>query len=361
MADRHQPLDNKRQPIDGSVRDNRRVDTHHRSGGGSYQTRDRDRERQSTRYESSRNSPYDSDRYDRRGGGDRHHRRYDNQRVERHKDSRYESDRRHRQREETTTTSKNSRKRYHSRSRSRDRSRDKSCDRSRERSRDRSHDTKRSKSRSRSASKERLDRKVDDQTVKDSIDKCDKTKVIDSSILTIKNVGIGGVINKGEKGGQHKVNLEIMRQQVEAKTGITVPTYYNPGVVNPMKFAEQQRKRKLLWSRETATDDTNTQELSPNDTKSLATSNSQPSGSATNRWNGLKFEGEKGNEMTEKFKKLMGIKDKPELSSSTICKNESVIQSQETLFRDLDIQYSIARISTHTQRGVGLGFGGHQK
>ena len=73
--------------------------------------------------------------------------------------------------------------------------------------------------------------------------------------------------------------------------------------------------------------------------------------------------------MTEKFRKLMGIKDK-DLNSSALNsdnkmgkkneRNESAIKSQETLFRDLDLQYAIARISTHTQRGVGLGFGGSQ-
>ena len=86
----------------------------------------------------------------------------------------------------------------------------------------------------------------------------------------------------------------------------------------------------------------------------------------TNPWNNLKFEGEKGNAMTEKFRKLMGIKDNSNSSALSSednktgkknQRNESAIKSQETLFRDLDLQYAIARVSTHTQRGVGLGFG----
>lgn len=63
--------------------------------------------------------------------------------------------------------------------------------------------------------------------------------------------------------------------------------------------------------------------------------------------------------MTEKFRKLMGIKESS-LSSETPKNNERTqtsLKSQESLFKDLDLQYSIARISTHTQRGVGLGFG----
>lgn len=32
-------------------------------------------------------------------------------------------------------------------------------------------------------------------------------------------------------------------------TGIAVPKYYNPAAVNPLKYAEQVQKRKLLWSK----------------------------------------------------------------------------------------------------------------
>ena len=32
-------------------------------------------------------------------------------------------------------------------------------------------------------------------------------------------------------------------------TGIAVPKYYNPAAVNPLKYAEQIQKRKLLWSK----------------------------------------------------------------------------------------------------------------
>ncbi|CAG2109495.1 unnamed protein product [Medioppia subpectinata] len=95
-------------------------------------------------------------------------------------------------------------------------------------------------------------------------------------------------------------------------------------------------------------------------TSGAVAASGQSSGVKSNQWNGLKFEGEKGNEMTEKFRKLMGIKEK-DMSSSALSKNESAIESQETLFRNLDLQYTIARLSTHTQRGVGLGFGGPQK
>lgn len=43
--------------------------------------------------------------------------------------------------------------------------------------------------------------------------------------------------------------MAALRQQAEAETGVAVPTYYNPMVVNPMMFAQQQAKRNKLWSK----------------------------------------------------------------------------------------------------------------
>jgi hypothetical protein len=60
---------------------------------------------------------------------------------------------------------------------------------------------------------------------------------------------------------------------------------------------------------------------------------------------------------TEKFRKLMGIKDAPggvpgkDSSSSS----SGILEQQQKLFQTLDQQYEIARMSTHTHRGVGLG------
>lgn len=32
-------------------------------------------------------------------------------------------------------------------------------------------------------------------------------------------------------------------------TGVKVPEYYNMAAVNPLKYAEQMKKRKMLWSK----------------------------------------------------------------------------------------------------------------
>jgi hypothetical protein len=34
---------------------------------------------------------------------------------------------------------------------------------------------------------------------------------------------------------------------VKAVTGVELPKYYNPTAINPLKYAEQIKKRQLLW------------------------------------------------------------------------------------------------------------------
>ena len=41
--------------------------------------------------------------------------------------------------------------------------------------------------------------------------------------------------------------MAALQARTLAETGIAVPSYYNPSAVNPMKFAEQEKKRKKLW------------------------------------------------------------------------------------------------------------------
>ena len=41
--------------------------------------------------------------------------------------------------------------------------------------------------------------------------------------------------------------MAALQAKTLAETGIAVPSYYNPSAVNPLKFAEQEKKRKKLW------------------------------------------------------------------------------------------------------------------
>lgn len=62
----------------------------------------------------------------------------------------------------------------------------------------------------------------------------------------------------------------------------------------------------------------------------------------------------------------MGIKDEelPSTESKTDKSDESIdnniIKRQEEMFQNMEMQYEVARASTHTHRGIGLGFGIHQ-
>lgn len=127
--------------------------------------------------------------------------------------------------------------------------------------------------------------------------------------------------------------MAALQAKTLAETGIAVPSYYNPSAVNPMKFAEQEKKRKLLWQGKKEGDKSQTAEL----------------------WEKLNF----GNkDQNVKFRKLMGIKGEEEAGSSAVLNDDGLktLQQQEEMFRNLDVQYEMARSQTHTQRGMGLGF-----
>ncbi|XP_053207465.1 arginine/serine-rich coiled-coil protein 2-like isoform X2 [Panonychus citri] len=115
-------------------------------------------------------------------------------------------------------------------------------------------------------------------------------------------------------------------------SGSSMPRYYNPTTFNASKYAIQEEKKKLLWG--------------PN--------NKDVSQQSKKVWQGLQFSGAQGQQMTEKFLKLMG--SKPTTSSGQLDNTDSMVKYQETLFNDLDKQYSAARMSTHINRGIGLGF-----
>ena len=47
----------------------------------------------------------------------------------------------------------------------------------------------------------------------------------------------------------------------------------------------------------------------------------------------------------------------PEVAQPLNEEGLKTLQKQEEMFRNLDVQYEMARSQTHTQRGMGLGFG----
>lgn len=51
-----------------------------------------------------------------------------------------------------------------------------------------------------------------------------------------------------------------------------------------------------------------------------------------------------------------GDDDEAEVSKPVNDEGLRTLQKQEEMFRNLDVQYEMARSQTHTQRGMGLGF-----
>ncbi|CAG0884708.1 unnamed protein product [Darwinula stevensoni] len=154
-------------------------------------------------------------------------------------------------------------------------------------------------------------------------------------------LAMGGRANLGEQVDPSHHMLKAAEDQVnrvKAMTGIELPKYYNPLAMNPLKYAEQEKKKKLLWGKK--------------ETGEASTS--------VKVWKNMSFAQDQDGKMTAKFKKLMGIKDpsgsgesrEPEPAKAS----EELLKKQAELFENLDQQYEMARMSTHTHRGVGLGY-----
>lgn len=66
--------------------------------------------------------------------------------------------------------------------------------------------------------------------------------------------GIGGFGGCGPLGNRPRKPPLVKRcddiaKKTEALTGIKIPSYLNTTVLNPVKYAETEQKRKLLWSK----------------------------------------------------------------------------------------------------------------
>nr|SVE79906.1 EOG090X0LFN [Daphnia magna]SVE82310.1 EOG090X0LFN [Daphnia magna] len=277
---------------------------------------------------------------------------------------------------------------HRKRSRSRNRSRDRnshSRKRSRSKERKEHHRDERkkrcrskSRSRSRSSSLNRKDRKSSRRT-RSQERREKKAATIARMGLDVTNVAASLAMPSAESKHPSVTNLSPMKQtsqftssaagsssavssavqaaaqqvlqsrvaEAQQVTGVTLPSFYNPAAVNPMKYAQQIQKRKLLWANKEK--------------------NEPPATSTAKIWEATAFTQDQDGKMTAKFKRLMGIKndssdgaaagpsravDDRQPESAT-----DVLKKQQELFASLDQQYQVARATTHTQRGLGLGFG----
>ncbi|XP_073532337.1 arginine/serine-rich coiled-coil protein 2 isoform X2 [Phyllobates terribilis] len=293
--------------------------------------------------------------------GEERHRRKEKRSSRGRSHSRSRSrDRRHRSksrdRRKSRSRSRDRKRRPRSRSRSRSRHRHRSKSRSRSREKKKRLDKPRRHSRSRTppspppfrvrntamdaqeALARRLERakKLQEQREKEMVEKQKQQEM-----AAVAVAGGGSVLNVAAllaSGTQVTPQIAMAAQMAAlqakalAETGISVPSYYNPAAVNPMRFAEQEKKRKMLWQGKKEGDKSQSAEI----------------------WEKLNF----GNkDQNVKFRKLMGIKNEEEAGTSAVEKESfQTMKQQEEVFRNLDAQYEMARSQTHTQRGMGLGF-----
>lgn len=140
----------------------------------------------------------------------------------------------------------------------------------------------------------------------------------------------------------------------KAPSDISFPSYYNPSNVNPLKYMQQMQKRKLIWGNKTKQEGQNSEK------KDEESSTKVSGGDTSSVWQTAKFSQDQDGKLTAKFKRLMGIKDGDTTKVSPGETNSELIKKQEEMFNSMEKQYEVARVATHTHRGVGLGFGVHQ-
>ena len=274
-----------------------------------------------------------------------HHRK--DQRSE-HKRSPESSSRRQRHEDDS--------RRHHKRRKSRSRSRDRS-----QRKRDR-----RSRSRSKSRDRDRHRRHRDHQRQPRGHQDRDRDHNRhqhhhDSRSRKLQSLGLISQASKNEP-----QTYESQLEKVKELTGVEVPKYYNPHAINPLKYAEQIKKRQMLWSK-SSTEASSTSEVNPivpAPQPALASTSANPSSATSfNKWESTNFGNDKTN---EKFRRLMGIKggSGPASSSSSgpmaaevPSPGSQIPPRTDKWFADQEQQYERARAITHTQRGLGLGFG----
>lgn len=283
------------------------------------------KDRDKLNYESELKSKYTESRRDKYGDREKRHRSTSRERDRRRKRSRSRS----------TSYRSHSRRKSRSRSRShRSRSRSRSHSYTGHSYRSQRHYRHRSRRRSRSRSYDRSrphGRHFDKSANKLSV---------------LEKLGIELKIPEGID----KTQLT----EGKAPSDISFPSYYNPSNVNPLKYMQQMQKRKLIWGNKTKQEGQNSEK------KEEESNTKAPAGDSTSVWQTAKFSQDQDGKLTAKFKRLMGIKDSDTTTVNTGETNSELIKKQEEMFSSMEKQYEVARVATHTHRGVGLGFGVHQ-
>ena len=261
-------------------------------------------------------------------------------------------------------------------------------ERRRHRSRSRSRDRQSRRHRSRSTSRERSYHQHRDNKEPQRVDRDTKRQELRNRKLVALGLTEAGSSDRYHSGqvptasamaaaaaavahtfsGPDQVEAQLAH--VKAVTGVDLPKYYNPTAINPLKYAEQIKKRQMLWGTKKsetseppapiATAVAPTLKLSP--VKKIPSALSTPQGDAAapkpcsfNKWEATNFGDCQAN---EKFRRLMGIKGGAQPSDVATVSAPSAAPAVDSrkMFVEQEMEYERARAITHTQRGLGLGF-----
>ncbi|XP_033212917.1 arginine/serine-rich coiled-coil protein 2 isoform X2 [Belonocnema kinseyi] len=312
----------------------RRLDHENNSSNTQEESKRSDRsERSRHSSDKTRRSSYE----DRRRGSD--YRDNKDSRKSRDDDRRSRDDDRRRERDKVSS-SKDERDRSHRDDRrDRDRERDRDKDRGRDRRRDRDRDRDRRHSKEGRSKDRHRDERSSYHKERDRTRSRSRSR--DKNQSNYRSLSYREEKNRNKLAQLEKLGIELKSPEGEAVAiNSQEPNYYNPlATATQGKYAEQIQKRKLLWA---------------NKKQEEGTSAPTPAASA-NTWVGTTFTHDQDGKVTAKFKRLMGIKgDLP--AANTEGSKPDILKKQEEMFTNMEQQYEVARATTHTQRGVGLGY-----
>ena len=138
--------------------------------------------------------------------------------------------------------------------------------------------------------------------------------------------------------------------------GVDMPKYFKPGAVNPLSYAEQVQKRKMMWSKPASAENKESKpevvKEKPEEVSPASVGTGGGSALSYNKWETTNFGNDQAN---EKFRRLMGIKSKSNPTDTNATAAPPDV-NHDKIQDDLEQNYEAARQQTHRNRGLGLGF-----
>ncbi|CAG9861603.1 unnamed protein product [Phyllotreta striolata] len=158
----------------------------------------------------------------------------------------------------------------------------------------------------------------------------------------------GGFQRRFDRGNRNNDQRQgnVATEAVQSEDSQNKDRFFMPGITG--RFRDQIEKRKLLWQKKEPGENP-----APATSGAPATSAQNPHApKSTKIWQNTTFAQDTDGKVANKFKRLMGIRAPGDGENSA---NEA-LRKQDEMFSAMEQQYEVARTTTHTMRGVGLGF-----